>query len=464
MVNRNAARHLLFAVSILLCFFVYMGYRLRGPKAQAEPSIPSASSDFASFTPGDDAFSEPTTSPAPSSLRPQGSASPLPSVISGDDDFSDWVPAAQGDELALAPPSASATSALPVPSHIAMSETAGSTPSSGVITGLIPAPPQEFQPEPPTETTSSLSLPSLPIPGASSMPEDSYSPPAEEPSPYPVFLPPPGGGLKPPAPDGLDQHSYELETPENTMPSGLIPPPAYTEESEPYGQTAAMPVLQDDTPVRPPVSMLPPSAGMSPSSPIPPAASLVPPPQSDPLPPPSTARPSGMPPPTTSPARPGTAEIPSPPPETESRNPVREQTESESLRIYVVRLGDTLSSIAAQELGSVTLADNIFLLNRDVIADPDHLLVGIKIRLPIRDGGYSPAINGDNSAGIGRRPTYGTAQTHTVARGDTLSSIAQRYYGSSSAWRFLYEANKNVVANPNTLAVGTELSIPPYEN
>lgn len=151
--------------------------------------------------------------------------------------------------------------------------------------------------------------------------------------------------------------------------------------------------------------------------------------------------------------------------------PVRPMNEpSESLRIYLVRPGDTLSSIAAHELGSASMADNIFLLNRDVITDPDHLMVGVKIRLPIRDGGYgygeasTAAVVSPSASQSGRRPTYGLGRTHIVARGDTLSSIAQRYYGNSSAWRFLYETNKQVLPDPNTLSVGTELTIPPYDN
>lgn len=136
------------------------------------------------------------------------------------------------------------------------------------------------------------------------------------------------------------------------------------------------------------------------------------------------------------------------------------------MRVYVIRPGDTLSNIAARELGSASLADNIFLFNRGVILDPDHLMVGVKINLPARDGGTgyaeSPSSPQDPSAST-RRPTQGLGRVHRVVRGDTLSSIALQYYGSSSAWRFLYEANKSVVPDPNRLSVDTELSIPPYE-
>jgi nucleoid-associated protein YgaU len=92
--------------------------------------------------------------------------------------------------------------------------------------------------------------------------------------------------------------------------------------------------------------------------------------------------------------------------------------------------------------------------------------VGVKIRLPYANPGSGSDPAADPNTGVavdGRRPTQGLGGTHTVVRGDTLSSISQQYYGSSSRWRFLYEANKATIPNPNQLAVGMELIIPPYE-
>src|SRR5580700_4148010 len=52
------------------------------------------------------------------------------------------------------------------------------------------------------------------------------------------------------------------------------------------------------------------------------------------------------------------------------------------------------------------------------------------------------------------------ARTYTVRAGDTLSSIAQRFYGNSADWRFLFDANKAVIENPNVIRPGQVLSIP----
>ena len=49
---------------------------------------------------------------------------------------------------------------------------------------------------------------------------------------------------------------------------------------------------------------------------------------------------------------------------------------------------------------------------------------------------------------------------HTVGKGDTLFSLAQRYYGNRSRWRDIYEANHDVLPKEDALRVGMELRIP----
>jgi LysM repeat protein len=49
---------------------------------------------------------------------------------------------------------------------------------------------------------------------------------------------------------------------------------------------------------------------------------------------------------------------------------------------------------------------------------------------------------------------------YTVRPGDTLSSIAQRFYGSTADWRLLYEANRSVIKSPDVIFPGEVLNIP----
>ena len=49
---------------------------------------------------------------------------------------------------------------------------------------------------------------------------------------------------------------------------------------------------------------------------------------------------------------------------------------------------------------------------------------------------------------------------HTVAKGDTLMSISQRYYGNRSRWKEIYAANRDVLPAENALKIGMQLKIP----
>jgi nucleoid-associated protein YgaU len=51
-------------------------------------------------------------------------------------------------------------------------------------------------------------------------------------------------------------------------------------------------------------------------------------------------------------------------------------------------------------------------------------------------------------------------RTHTVGKGDTLYSLAQRYYGSRSRWRDILNANREQLPNANALKIGMVLRIP----
>jgi hypothetical protein len=53
--------------------------------------------------------------------------------------------------------------------------------------------------------------------------------------------------------------------------------------------------------------------------------------------------------------------------------------------------------------------------------------------------------------------------THTVQRGDTLSSIASKYLGSSLRFDEIFEANRDLLRDANDLRTGMELRIPPRE-
>jgi nucleoid-associated protein YgaU len=57
-------------------------------------------------------------------------------------------------------------------------------------------------------------------------------------------------------------------------------------------------------------------------------------------------------------------------------------------------------------------------------------------------------------------PTPSGGQTYTVAKGDSLSKIAKRFYGNAGDWKKIYEANKDVIKNPDLIYPGQTFRIP----
>ena len=70
-----------------------------------------------------------------------------------------------------------------------------------------------------------------------------------------------------------------------------------------------------------------------------------------------------------------------------------------------------------------------------------------------------PAAARAASAPAATKPATGP-RTHTVQPGDTLSRIAQQYYGNRTRWRDIYAANRGVMKSESDLKVGTSLKIP----
>jgi nucleoid-associated protein YgaU len=53
-----------------------------------------------------------------------------------------------------------------------------------------------------------------------------------------------------------------------------------------------------------------------------------------------------------------------------------------------------------------------------------------------------------------------TLRIHVVQKGETLSAIAAKYYGSSNQWPKIVAANRSNLPDPNRLIPGTRLVIP----
>ena len=56
--------------------------------------------------------------------------------------------------------------------------------------------------------------------------------------------------------------------------------------------------------------------------------------------------------------------------------------------------------------------------------------------------------------------TNGSGRTYVVVKGDSLSKIAKREYGDANKWRAIYEANKDLIKDPDLIYPGQELKVP----
>jgi len=62
--------------------------------------------------------------------------------------------------------------------------------------------------------------------------------------------------------------------------------------------------------------------------------------------------------------------------------------------------------------------------------------------------------------GLSTPPAAEKVEYYTIVSGDTLSGIAQRYYGKASLYPQIFEANREVIKDPDKIYVGQKIRIP----
>ena len=78
---------------------------------------------------------------------------------------------------------------------------------------------------------------------------------------------------------------------------------------------------------------------------------------------------------------------------------------------------------------------------------------------------FSKVQTGGSSTAAPPAPTdrvagSGAGRTYTVVKGDSLSKIAKREYGDANKWRTIYEANRDLIKDPDLIYPGQLLSVP----
>ena len=73
---------------------------------------------------------------------------------------------------------------------------------------------------------------------------------------------------------------------------------------------------------------------------------------------------------------------------------------------------------------------------------------------------FSNVQSGGSSTAPSPAPAKSAARTYTVIDGDTLSKIAKSMYGDANKWRKIYEANTDIIKDPDMIRPGQVLKIP----
>jgi nucleoid-associated protein YgaU len=110
----------------------------------------------------------------------------------------------------------------------------------------------------------------------------------------------------------------------------------------------------------------------------------------------------------------------------------------------LVTLSGTVDSLATKQK-AVLLAGNIKGVEK---VNDDALIVAVP------EGGW-----GAPEAEVEAEPES-EFEFYTIQSGDSLSKIAKRYYGDAMKWPDLFEANKEVIKNPDLIYPGQTIRVP----
>ena len=80
------------------------------------------------------------------------------------------------------------------------------------------------------------------------------------------------------------------------------------------------------------------------------------------------------------------------------------------------------------------------------------------IRKPMPD--FSDVQSGSSSTARETPESAVQEQTYTVKKGDSLSKIAKSLYGDASRWRRIFEANRDIIKDPDLIYPDQVLKIP----
>lgn len=72
----------------------------------------------------------------------------------------------------------------------------------------------------------------------------------------------------------------------------------------------------------------------------------------------------------------------------------------------------------------------------------------------------APVVTGGAPVPTAAAAAAAGARVHVVEKGDTLGAIARKYYGKAGVYMKIFEANKDILTDPDKIKPGQKLRIP----
>ncbi|MBL4590574.1 MAG: LysM peptidoglycan-binding domain-containing protein [Phycisphaerales bacterium] len=127
---------------------------------------------------------------------------------------------------------------------------------------------------------------------------------------------------------------------------------------------------------------------------------------------------------------------------------------------YTVLDGENMGSIARKIFGSSERWDAISRSNPRV--DPKKIRVGQVLRIPVDpDNVQGKLVISSDTESERERPSK--VVEYFIQSGDSLSRIAERFYGSSRHATMIYEYNRDVLSSMDDIGIGDLLRLPPLD-
>lgn len=136
--------------------------------------------------------------------------------------------------------------------------------------------------------------------------------------------------------------------------------------------------------------------------------------------------------------------------------------------------GDQLSQLRAKYASLLRFIDQKGIRLQNVHVEGGKLLIrGVAPSQELKDLVWEQVklvdpSYGDLTLDLSVAPQSGTAgsgtasamQSHTVVAGDTLSKLAERFYGDRMAYQRIFDANRDILKDPDLIHPGQVLKIP----